>query len=211
MDFQGYLKNTYEMVKREPLFFILGGFVAQLLTMLSLSLLTGPFMGAYLLATILFLRQGKKPLFNDLLPGLSQIKELFSFFFLLLIIIIGFMLLILPGLVFATWWIYTLPLMVDKKMKLGEAMRVSINKVNEKGFFMHLLFLLIITIIPFILLNFAATLLPLLNILKILLPPLQIGCLVGLYLEQFDGTTPADISFQGANRDVEHTRALPGE
>lgn len=209
MDFQGYLRNTYEMVKREPLFFILGGLLTQLLTMLSLSLLAGPLIGAYMLAAILFLRQGKRPLFNDLFSGLPRFKELFSFFFLLLVIMLGLMLLILPGIVFATWWMYTLPLMVDKKMSMGEAMRESLHAVNEKGFFMHLVFLLLITFVPFVLLNFAAALLPPLFILKILLLPLQTGCLIGLYLHTFDSITATDISFADTGAQSEPPRSLP--
>jgi hypothetical protein len=208
MDFQGYLKNTYETVRRLPLFFILGGFVAQLLTLLSLSLLAGPFMGAYMATMILYQREGKEPRLNDLVPDLQATKQLFSFVFLLLIIMIGFMLLILPGIVFATWWMYTLPLMVDKKMKLGEAMRASLLMVNEKGFFMHLVFLLMITFIPFIILNFAAAILPLLNVLKILLPPLQTGCIVGLYLHQFDNLDPASVIFPDDDQS-DQVRSLP--
>jgi hypothetical protein len=210
MDFQGYLKNTYELLKRHPFFFILGGFIAQLLTMISLSFLAGPFLGAYLMTMILFLRNGKKPEFNDLFAGLPKIRQLFSFFFLLLIIVIGFMLLILPGIVFATWWIYTLPLMADKEMKLADAMRESLHKVNEKGFFMHLIFVLMITFVPFFILNFLAALLPLLNVLKLLLPPLQTGCLVGLYLEQFENIAPSSITFTTATAtDNEQVRSLP--
>ena len=191
MDFQGYLQNTYEMLKKRPFFFILGGLVTQLLTALSLSLLAGPLMGAYFLAMILYLRQGRQPEFNDLFAGLPRTRELFSFFFLILLIILGFMLMVLPGIVFATWWIYTLPLMVDRRMPLGEAMRASLHKVNEKGFFIHLIFLLMITLVPFLIINVLAAMIPLLVILKVLLPPIQTGCIVGLYLEQFEGIPPS--------------------
>ena len=191
MDFQGYLQNTYEMLKKRPLFFILGGLLTQLLTALSLSLLAGPLVGAYLMTMILFLRQGRQPEFNDLFAGLPRTRELFSFFFLILLIVLGFLLMILPGIVFATWWIYTLPLMVDKRMRLGEAMRASYHKVNETGFFTHLIFLLMITLIPLLIINVLTAVIPLLVILKILLPPVQTACIAGLYLEQFEGMSPS--------------------
>ena len=210
MDFQGYLKITYELLKRHPLFFILGGFAAQLLTMFSLSLLAGPFLGSYLMTMVLFLRKGKKPEFSDLFVGLSKIKQLFPFFFLLLLTVLGFMLLIVPGIVFATWWMYTLPLMTDKEMKLGEAMRESMRKVNEKGFFMHLIFLLMITFVPLFILNILSALVPLLSILQFLLPALQTGCLACLYLEQFEGISPSSITFATtSDPDSEQVRSLP--
>jgi hypothetical protein len=96
------------------------------------------------------------------------------------------MLLILPGLLFATWWIYVLPLMVDKEMSFSDAMRQSMNKVNETGFLMHFVFLLLISVIPIMLLNFLSTIVPFLFMLKIFLPPFQAGCLASLYIDQFD-------------------------
>jgi membrane-anchored glycerophosphoryl diester phosphodiesterase (GDPDase) len=101
------------------------------------------------------------------------------------------MLMILPGIVFATWWIYTLPLMVDRRMPLGEAMRASLHKVNEKGFFIHMIFLLMITLVPLLIINVLTAMIPLLVVLKILLPPIQTGCIAGLYLEQFEGMPPS--------------------
>lgn len=191
MDFQGYLENSWEMLKKRPLFFILGGLMVQLLTMFSLSLLAGPLMGAYLMTMVLYLRQGREPEFNDLFAGLPRMRELFSFFFLILLIVVGLMFMVLPGIVFATWWIYTLPLMTDRRMRLGEAMRESLGKVNEKGFFIHLIFLLMITLVPVLIINVLAAMLPLLIVLKVLLPPIQTACIAGLYLEQFEGLAPA--------------------
>jgi hypothetical protein len=193
MNFPGYLLNTFELYKKRPLFFIGGGLLSQLLTALSLSLLAGPLLGAYLMTMILSLRQGREPRLNDLFAGLPRTRELFSFFFLVLLIVLGFVLMIVPGIVFATWWIYTLPLMADRRMRLGEAMRASKPKVKEEGFFIHLVFLLMITLVPLLIIDVLAALIPVLVILKVLLPIIQAGCIAGLYLEQFDGLPPASI------------------
>ena len=56
MNFQAYLEDTYRIVKEEPLILILGGLVVQLLTVFSLGILAGPFMGGYTLLVILYLR-----------------------------------------------------------------------------------------------------------------------------------------------------------
>lgn len=179
------------MLRRQPLILILGGFLAQLVTVLSIGLLAGPVLGAYQLMMIHYLRTNQKPEFNDLLSGFQRFTALFPFFFLTLFIFIGFMFLIIPGILLASWWLYTLPLMVDKSLGFMEAMRASSNKVKEKGFFMHFVFIIMITVIPFVILNFATSILPPLQILQILIPPLQAGCLAGLYLEQFEGINPA--------------------
>ncbi len=185
MNLQIYLEDAYRLIKEEPVILILGGLVVQLAAILTMGILAGPFLGGYLLLIIYCLRENRKPKFNDIFSGLQQFANLLPYFLVLLTIFIGFMLLVLPGLVFATWWLYVLPLMADKKISFSEAMKLSTNKVNETGFLMHLIFLLLITVLPFMLLNFISTMLPFLFVLKILLPPFQAGCLASLYVDQF--------------------------
>jgi hypothetical protein len=154
MNFQAYLEDAYRIIKEEPVILILGGFIVQLLTILSMTILAGPLMGGYFLLIIYYLRDNRKPSFNDIFSGLQHLGRLLPFFLVLVLILVGFMVLILPGFLFATWWLYVLPLMVDRKISYSEAMRLSMNKVNETGFFMHFAFLLLITVIPMMLLNF---------------------------------------------------------
>jgi hypothetical protein len=194
MNFQAYLEDAWRIIKQEPVILILGGLVVQLLTILSMGILAGPFLGGYFLLIICYLRDNKKPSFSDIFSGLQQFGKLFPYFLVLLVIFIGFMLLILPGFLFATWWIYVLPLMIDRKLSYSEAMRLSMNRVNETGFLMHLVFLLLISVIPIMLLNFLSAMMPFLFVLKILLPPFQAGCLASLYIDQFkeiEEKTPA--------------------
>jgi hypothetical protein len=198
MNFQAYLEDAYKIIKEEPVILILGGLLVQLLTVFSLGLLAGPFIGGYTLLVILSLRENKKPVFNDIFSGLQQFANLFPYFLVLLLIFFGFVLLILPGLLFATWWLYVLPLMVDRKMSFTDAMRLSMNKVNEKGFLMHLVFLLLVSVIPIMLINFISAMIPFLYVLKILLPPFQVGCLASLYIDQFkQEETAADSPVDG--------------
>ncbi len=185
MNFQAYLENAYRIIKEEPLILIIGGLIAQVLTVLSLGILAGPLLGGYMLLIILYLRENKKPSFSDVFSGLQQFTRLLPYFLVLLIIFIGLTLLVLPGLLFATWWIYVLPLMVDRKMSFTDAMRLSMSRVNKKGFLMHLVFLLLISFIPIMLINLATAVIPLMFVLKILLPPFQVGCLASLYLDIF--------------------------
>jgi hypothetical protein len=187
MNFQAYLEDTYRIIKEEPLILILGGLLVQLLTVFSLGILAGPLLGGYTLLVILYLRENRKPTFNDIFSGLQQFAILFPYFLVLLLIIFGFMLLILPGLLFVTWWLYVLPLMVDRNMSFSNAMRLSKNKVNEKGFLMHFVFVLLVYVIPLMLIEFFTAIIPFAQLLKILLPAFQVGCLASLYIDQFPG------------------------
>jgi MFS family permease len=195
MNFQAYLVNTFRAMKEEPVILILGGLLVYLLTMVSMGLLAGPLIGGYFLLFILYLRDNRKPTLNGIFAGLQQFTNLFPYFLVLLLILLGFMLLILPGLLFATWWLYVLPLMADRKIPFNEAMRLSMNKVNEAGFLMHFVFLLLISVIPFLLIDMVSTVIPFLLVLKFLLPPFQAGCLASLYIDQFH--TPAASTFPG--------------
>jgi hypothetical protein len=185
MNFQGYLESSYRIIKAEAIILILGGLLIQLLNSVTLSILYGPLFGGYMLLVILLLRDNKKPAFNDLFNGFKLIRLLFPYFFLLLAKFIGFMLFFVPGVLFSTWWIYVLPLMVDRKIGFGEAMRISSDKVSETGFFMHMVFLLLVYVIPIILLKMLASFMPFLMVLSLLLMPFQVGCMVSLYLDQF--------------------------
>jgi len=185
MNFQAYLENTYRIIKAEPVILLLGGLLIQLLNSVTLSILYGPLFGGFMLMAILLLRDEKEPAFNDLFNGFKFFRLLFPYFFVFLAKLIGFMLFVLPGVLFATWWIYVLPLMVDRKIGFGEAMRISSDKVSETGFFMHMVFLLLVYVIPVILLQILVSLLPFLMVLTLLLMPFQVGCMASLYIDQF--------------------------
>lgn len=188
MDFQRYLENSFRFVKEEPFILLGWSFVLQLLFIVSQGfavIFIGPLLGGYFLLTIAFLRDKKKPSYKDLLKGFEDFGRLFPYFFLLLIKAIGFILLVIPGVLFATWWIYVLPLMVDRRMSFSDAMRLSMNKVNKTSFIMHFVFLVLVYVVPIILLNILFLINPFLSIFSILLLPIQAGCLASLYIDQF--------------------------
>lgn len=185
MDFERHLGNAIRLIQDEPLFFIGGGLIVCLLNLLSLGLLSGPLLAPYLLAMVLMLRSNQRPQFNDLQNGLSRFGQLFPFVLIEALIIIGFILLFIPGLVLMTWWLYALPLMADQGLSWREAMRVSRQKVIEKGFLIHLVFILIVSVVPSMLVNMAASHFGPFKILQFLLIPFQFGCMASLYLEYF--------------------------
>ncbi len=188
MDFQRYLENSFRFVREEPFILLGWSFALQLIFIISQGfavIFIGPLLGGYYLLTIAFLRDKKKPSYRDLLKGFENFGRLFPYFFLLLIKAIGFILLVIPGVLFATWWIYVLPLMVDRKMSFSDAMRLSMNKVNKTSFIMHFVFLVLVYVVPIILLNILFLINPFLSIFSILLLPIQAGCLASLYIDQF--------------------------
>lgn len=192
MNFQGHLESVFHMVKSNALVLILGGLLIQILVGLTLGVLAGPLLGGYILLMVFYFRENRVPTFNDLFSGMSRFWALFPYILLLLLVFCGILAFVIPGIIFAVWWMYALPLMVDKDMGLGDAMRASRAKVLEKGFFMHLVFVFMITLVPNLIILFLTSILPLFQLLSILMAPLQAGCLASLYLEQFEGQDPAE-------------------
>ena len=192
MDFQGHLKNVMDMMKEEFFVLFVGGLIIQVLISLTLGILAGPLMAGYLLVMIQWFKTEESCEFNDLFLGMRRFAELFSVFFLLILILFGYMLFMVPGVVMTVWWMYVMFLMADKGMPLGEAMRASKEKVSQNGFFMHLIFMVMISVVPTLLLTMIAAVIPPLAVLQYFLFPLQCACLTSLYLEQFEGFEPAD-------------------
>jgi len=192
MDFQKHLGNMYKMLKDDFFVFVIGGFVIQFLSSLSLGILIGPLMGGYLLLMLNWLRRGERPQFGEVFSGMQRFRELFPVFFLFLLVLLGYFLFIIPGVLMTVWWMYVLFLMVDKRISLADAMAESKAKVGEKGFFMHFVFIILIAVIPTMIINMIAAIIPPLIILQYLLFPLQCACQASLYLEQFEGFDSTD-------------------
>ncbi|MBU0484066.1 MAG: hypothetical protein KKB30_06085 [Proteobacteria bacterium] len=193
MNIQAHLENAYQMIKKEPVIFIFGGLLVQIMIAASFGLLSGPMLGGYILMFVYYLRDRKEPTFNDLFAGLQRFGELFAYFFVGVLIFIGFFLLIIPGVILAVWWVYSLFLMADRKMPVGRALGESRDKVTAGGFIMHLVFIFMVGVAPAIIINMAAAIIPFLALLHVLVMPFQCGCLASLYLEQFEGIDPVSL------------------
>lgn len=190
MNFYLHLDHALTSLKRAPLMLTLGSLLVSAMVVFSFALLSGPLYGAYLAMIIRMQRDGQQPEPQDLFRGFARLKQLFPFFFLVLVLLAGFGIYVLPGLILSTIWIYTLPLMADRGLALLPAMNNSAIMVKDKGFFKHLLFVLLITIVPTILLNALADIIPdirpiLLPLLFLFLAPIQVGCVASLYLRNF--------------------------
>jgi hypothetical protein len=186
-----HLGNAWKILTRAPLFFIGGSLLIAMLVVVSLGILIGPLYGAYLEAMIRLQRDGRQPQFMDLFNGLARFRQLFPMFFLALLTMVGFMLFVIPGLLILTMWIYTLPLMTDSRLSLVQAMNESAAMIKEKGFLKHFGFLTLIFLLPNVLINVLGSEAGFLkHLYLVLFPPLQLGCVVSLYLSNFPQGVP---------------------
>jgi uncharacterized membrane protein len=77
----------------------------------------------------------------------SPIKRFFALFFgsiwMNILIMLGLILLIIPGLCWASWWIFALLFIFDRGIGIGEGMRKSKDVVRKNNLWLHLLLLIL--------------------------------------------------------------------
>ncbi len=117
----------------------------MLLSVVTLGILYGPLSAGLYVMAVRRVRQNRTAEIGDVFWGLSHFWRFFGAALLLLILIgIGFVFLIIPGLLLATIWIYTFPVMVDRDMGVFDAMAESRRLVRENGFGQHLVMVLLL-------------------------------------------------------------------
>lgn len=81
----------------------------------------------------------------------APVKRFFAIFFgsiwIGILVAIGLILLIVPGLIWASWWMFALLFIVDKNMGIGAGMRASKEMVRKNNLWMHLLLLVLAAIV----------------------------------------------------------------
>jgi uncharacterized membrane protein len=100
-----------------------------------------------------------------------------------IIIAVGYMLLIIPGLILTTLWVFALPLIIDRKMRLGNAMSESQAMAKAPGYFTTFITWLVGAIVVWV----AVIILSLIPIVGIVIGlisvPFFVGYVVSMYFQ----------------------------
>lgn len=139
MDFKEHLKTAWENTLQYIVPVILLTLVQLIVVTFSLGILAPVTTAGYIQSLLLALREGREPKIGDLFSEMRLFLPLLGFGILAaLATFLGFLLLVLPGLlvvaflIFAT--IYMMPLMTDKNMGLFEAIKESWNMAVRKPY-----------------------------------------------------------------------------
>lgn len=139
MDFKAHLKTAWENTLQYIVPVILLTLVQLIVVTFSLGILAPVTTAGYIQSLLLAVREGREPKIGDLFSEIRLFLPLLGFGILAaLATFLGFLLLVLPGLlvvaflIFAT--IYMMPLMTDKKMGLFEAIKESWNMAVRKPY-----------------------------------------------------------------------------
>ena len=144
-DFEKLFKASWEQFLKfivKLILFVLVG------VLLSLTIILIPTVaGGFTRASLALIREGKEPDFAELWNFDNYLQILLLMIIAGIAVAVGFMLLIVPGVILATWWMYSLYFIVDRNMSFTEAMSASKAAVSASGFFNNLAVLLIVSIL----------------------------------------------------------------
>ncbi|MDD4178699.1 MAG: hypothetical protein PHH14_01440 [Candidatus Margulisbacteria bacterium] len=134
-----YIKNFFTIFLATLVVIILGA--------LTLGLLFIPLMiGLQML--FVKAKRGEAIALNDIF---APVNRFFALFFgniwIVILVAVGLLLLIVPGLCWASWWMYSLLFIFDKKLGIGAGMRASKEVVRKNNLWMHLLFLILASVV----------------------------------------------------------------
>jgi hypothetical protein len=147
VDISRVLKNGWELFVKDIGPLLIGYLIAGILSVLTLLILTGPLFGGLFKMVFRRVREGRTAEIGDVFDCMDQFGALFIAVLVLSISIgVGLILLIIPGVYLATIWIYVIPLIVDKKLSLSEAMSKSKELVMANDIGTHFAMLLLIGI-----------------------------------------------------------------
>lgn len=151
MDFKHHLERAWHLTLDNIVPLILMTLVMVAVSIATLGILSMVAMAGYTRSILLMIRTGREPQPKDVFSEMRLFLPLLAFSIAVAVILaIGFILLVLPAFVFgaAISWIclYMLPLMIDKRYGVIEAVKASFEIVRQKDDLKDHLVLLILVI-----------------------------------------------------------------
>ena len=148
MDFKSHLEKAWRLTIGNLLALILMTLVMFVVSFVTLGILAPVTMAGYMQAILLLLRDGREPKVQDLFSEMRLFFPLLGFSILVfLATVIGFVILVLPGVVVALavciFCLYMIPLMTDKRLGLIEAIKESCSMSVRGNFLEHIVVVVI--------------------------------------------------------------------
>ena len=117
---------------------LVGGLIAGVLSVVTLGILAGPLVAGLYSMVIGRIRDGRRAQIGDVFSCMDRFWSFFAAALVLFVLIGLASLTIVGGVLLATIWMYVIPLMVDRKLDLYDAMAASYHLVVDNGFWEHL-------------------------------------------------------------------------
>lgn len=145
MDFGKLLKDTWQAFIKEIVNLILFAVVGMILCLTIVLIPT--VLGGWIRGYLGYVREGRRPEFNTLWNFDGYLQILLLILVQAVLISVGFMLLVIPGVILCVWWLYSLFFLVDRNLSFWDAMRASREAVTRAGFFNQFVVLIIVWVL----------------------------------------------------------------
>jgi hypothetical protein len=116
---------------------LVGGLIAGLLSIVTLGILAGPLVAGLYSMVAGRIRDGRKPAIDDVFSCMDRFWSFLGAAIVLVVLIGLASLTIVGGVLLATIWMYVIPLMVDRRLGIYDAMAASYHLVVDNGFWVH--------------------------------------------------------------------------
>ena len=141
------LKQAARLFVKDLAPLLIAALIVGALSVLTLGVLAGPLFAGLYGMVIGRVRDGKEPDVGDVFSGFDRFWS-FAGAALVLVVLVGLAsITVVGGFLLATIWLYVFPLMVDRGIGLGEAMKQSKDLVVRAGFWEHLALVLVLFVI----------------------------------------------------------------
>jgi hypothetical protein len=141
------LKQAARLFVKDLAPLLIAGLLAGVLSVVTLGVLAGPLLAGLYGMVIGRVRDGRRPEVSDVFLGLERFWA-YASAALVLVVLIGLAsLTIVGGFALATIWLFVFPLMVDRGLSMGEAMKASRQMVMRAGFWEHLALVVVLFVV----------------------------------------------------------------
>lgn len=153
LDISRCFTDAFDIYKRNMPVLILSALLFQIISIFSLFILAGPLYGGYCFMMLNAIRkEGNSVELRDMFKMFNKFWPLLGLFGVQAVLVFfGFLLLIIPGLILTTMWLFTYFIMVDTDKGIFDALKGSWELVREKGFWINFalcIIYLLLSVIP---------------------------------------------------------------
>lgn len=209
-DLKRYALTALEALKANWVLFLAAGFVTQILTVLTLGILGGLLTTAYWFLWVDYYREQKAPMIKDLFTTLLRFKDKFApltiiFYAVYGGIFFGTMMLFVPGLLVATLFLWTAPIMIDqKKFAVMDAFMASKDFVMDPergGGIIRVAVIMVLIMLAMLILGVLTFWMPIVgHIIALVSGHFVIGTLAAMYVERAPDPNAKPAKAQPARR-----------
>lgn len=147
IDLGGVFKHGWRLFIKDIVHLLIATVVATALSIVTLGILAGPLYAGLYKMVADRVRDGREPRWDDVFGGLERFWAYLGAALFLLIVIGLAWVTVIGGVLLGTIWLYVFPLMVDKRMGLGEALGTSYRMVRDNGFWEHLALVVVFAVL----------------------------------------------------------------